>query len=365
MNRGIFILLAAIAIIGLAGLYVLQHGQALFTGRPPTDLIAFVSTRGGQTDIWTMKADGTDRHRITDDPAEDASPAWSPHGSEILSVSNREDARYEVYVSSWNGKYLKRLTNSAGTKDLPGWSPDGKEIVFLASGTVHIRSRFGGDDMQVIPTVEQGVTQFPRPYVSAKWSPNHRTLAVVEDADRGQVGTVREDFENPDRKPIPLAVAEYVDVAWAREGYRIATAFVGRKEKDRPSESGILVGDISSMKGGDILIMDGDTTGPGNPAWSPDGKLIAFELWQVRKRLREKSIGLYVIDAEGGKPRLLVKGEAMDPTWSSDGKYVAYTLPREDGKRDIWRIGIDGKGAVNLTGGEGDNSQPEWSPPPK
>lgn len=363
MNKGIFIFLAAIALIGLGGLYVLQHGQALFIGRPPTERIVFVSTRGGQTDIWTMKTDGSDKVRITDDPAEDTSPAWSPEATEILSASNREDDRYEIYVSAWNGKYLKRLTNSAGTKDMPGWSPDGKEIVFMSSGTVHVLSRFNRDETQVIPTVEQGVTEFPRPYLSAKWSPNRRSLALVEDSDAGQSATVREDFETPDRDPIGLTIAGNVNLAWSRKGYDIAAAIIARKGSEGKRTNGLLVADLSNMDARDILSTEGDTTGPGNPAWSPDGTQIAFEMRQVRNGHPDRCVGLYVINAKGGKPRLLVKGAAMDPTWSADGRYLAYTLAREDGKRDIWRVGVDGKGAANLTNGDGDNFQPEWSPP--
>lgn len=364
MNKRIFILLAAIAAIGLGGLYALQRGQSLFVGRPPTERIVFVSTRGGQTDVWTMKTDGSDKARVTNDKADDTSPVWSPGGTEILSASNREDERYEIYVASWNGKYDDRLTNSIGMKDLPGWSPDGKEIVFLSSGTVHVLPRFDGEDTQVIPTVVQGATEFRRPYLNAQWCPTHRSLAVIEDTDKGQDASVHEDFDDPDRKPIPVVVADSVDLAWAREGYRIAAAFVGRRGQDGSTTNGIMAADLSSMKGGDILLM-GNDAGPGDPAWSPDGTLIAFELWKVRNHARDKCVGLYVVSADGGKPRLLVKGEAGSPTWSPDGGHLAYTLVGKDGNRDIWSIGVDGKGAVNLTNGEGDNSQPQWSPPSK
>ncbi len=360
MNRGIFTVLGAIIVVGLAGLYLLQHGQALFNSPPPTDRIAFISTRGGQTDLWTMKGDGDDKRQVTSDIGMDISPAWSPDCREIVSASNREENRYEIYVTAWNGKYIKRLTTSSGTKDLPGWSPDGKEIVFLSSGTVHVLSRFKGDDVQIMPTVEQGATQFARPFAAVKWAPDRRSLAAVEDADTTRRALVREDFDNPDREPIPLVTAGSVELAWSKKDYRVAVAFV-----DREGANGIQVADPANMDFQDIFVTEGDTTGPGDLAWSPDGKHIAFEMWEIRNHVRDKCRGLYVISAKGGKPRLLAKGEAMDPTWSPDGKYVAYTLARKDGKRDIWRVGVDGKGAVNLTGGEGDNYQPEWSPMPK
>ena len=248
MNRGIFTVLGAIIVVGLAGLYLLQHGQALFNSPPPTDRIAFISTRGGQTDLWTMKGDGDDKRQVTSDIGMDISPAWSPDCREIVSASNREENRYEIYVTAWNGKYIKRLTTSSGTKDLPGWSPDGKEIVFLSSGTVHVLSRFKGDDVQIMPTVEQGATQFARPFAAVKWAPDRRSLAAVEDADTTRRALVREDFDNPDREPIPLITAGSVELAWSKKDYRVAVAFV-----DREGANGIQVADPANMDFQDIF----------------------------------------------------------------------------------------------------------------
>lgn len=362
MNRGIFIFLGAVALIGFAGLYLLQHGQALFVGHPPTERIVFVSTRGGQTDLWTMKTNGSDKRQVTNDMAEDASPSWSPGGTEIISASNREEDRYEIYVSSWNGGYVKRLTSSAGMKDFPDWSRDGKEITFISSGTVHVLARFDGDDLQVMPTVEQGVTRQNPPYTIALWAKTQRSLAVVEDSDVRQTALIREDLEKTDREPIGVTVAGTVTLDWSKSEYRIAAGFIDRRNEEGKSENGILIADVSSVDSEEVFLTSGDTTGPGALRWSPDGRLIAFEMWQVRKHRPDRCVGLYVVPADGGKPRQVAEGETMDPTWSPDGKYIAYTLLRDDGKRDIWRVGADGKGAVNLTGGEGDNFQPEWSP---
>jgi Tol biopolymer transport system component len=365
MNRGIFIFLGLIAAIGFAGLYLLQHGSSLFMSGPPTERIAFVSTRGGQTDLWTMATDGTDKRQVTSDAAEDSAPAWSPSGTEIASTSNREDQRFEVYVSAWNGKYVKRLTTGTGTKDLPDWSPDGKEIAFLSSGTVHVLSRFGDDNMQVLPTVEQGATEFARPVLDVKWSPILRTLAAVQDADMGQAALVYEDFGNVERMPVIITAAGRVNVDWSGEGYKLAAAFIDRDDTEGKRSNGIRVMEVSTFDRSDILTVDVDTAGPGGLAWSPDGKQIAFEMWKIVDRRPDTCIGLYVISPDGGKPRLLVSGQATDPVWSPDSKYVVYTLPRDDGRRDIWRIGADGRDAKNLTNGEGDNFQPDWSPSPR
>ena len=67
------------------------------------------------------------------------------------------------------------------------------------------------------------------------------------------------------------------------------------------------------------------------PAWSPDGKQIAFTLYTPQKRYKDIGYpycGIYIMDAEGsGEPRKLATGPgcASSPAWSPDGKKIAYT----------------------------------------
>ena len=103
-------------------------------GSPPelTGKITFaVAAPGQQSDIWVMNADGTDRVRLTDDPAADFAPAWSPDASRIAFVSSR-DGNPEIYVMTADGSQQVRVTNDPGSDRDPDWSPDGR-IVFSRS----------------------------------------------------------------------------------------------------------------------------------------------------------------------------------------------------------------------------------------
>jgi len=59
--------------------------------------IAFVSDRSGNHEIYLMNADGTDVRRLTDDPAFDSAPSWSPDGAAISFPSDR-DGNLEIYL---------------------------------------------------------------------------------------------------------------------------------------------------------------------------------------------------------------------------------------------------------------------------
>ncbi|GGF82679.1 hypothetical protein GCM10010924_07580 [Rhizobium wenxiniae] len=90
---------------------------------------------------------------------------------------------------------------------------------------------------------------------------------------------------------------------------------------------------------------------------SPDGTLIA-----VSDKVEFGKSAIYVMPAEGGKPRLVTENlPSYWHGWSPDGKTFAYCGIR-DQVFDIYMIGIDGKNETRLTFGEGRNDGPDYSP---
>ena len=367
MNRGIILVLAGVIAIGLLALYLLQHGPSLFLKPPSEERIAFISDRGGYADIWTMRADGSDKRQVTSDAADDQVPAWSPDAREVVSISDRRNQTYQVFISAWDGRYTRCVTISEGTKDVPVWSNIGDEITFISGGKVYSAKRHGGREEQYLPP--PGIPEMAMPeritYVYAAWSPSHDYLLYMRETDRGREAyAVRQEvvqsWEVEGTKTIGITAARSLNVSWAPSGLRVAAAFI-----DRNGENGVLVADVDAVEARDLLVFKGDGMGVGKVAWSPDGKRIAFEMWAVRDGTPNTCEGIYVISASGGEPRAVLPGDAREPSWSPDGKQIVCTVIGEDGERDIWRVNADGTGTVNLTEGEGDNYNPAWSPSPR
>ena len=102
----------------------LKNGLALNLAR-----IVFSSTRDGNYEIYVMDADGESQIRLTHHPLKDLQPVWSPDGTKIAFVSNRNGGNIQIYIMGSDGKNPTRLTDGVWDRD-PAWSPDGRKIAF-------------------------------------------------------------------------------------------------------------------------------------------------------------------------------------------------------------------------------------------
>jgi TolB protein len=91
--------------------------------------IVFTSTRDDNQEIYRARPDGSERTRLTSDPALDAHPCWSPDGQRIAFATDRWGDLEIALLEIKTGK-LQRVTHSPGLDDYPAWSPDGGWIAF-------------------------------------------------------------------------------------------------------------------------------------------------------------------------------------------------------------------------------------------
>ncbi|UCE06176.1 MAG: PD40 domain-containing protein [bacterium] len=120
----------------------------------------------GFRDICTIKPDGTEFHRLTQDATDDRYPVWSPDGRQIAFISYRNGIP-NLCLMNWADKTIHHVTDSPGGIFNPTWLPDGKRIAVIA---------FENRDTTeiVILPVEQD-SQFVTPLKTNEWLPFHQS----------------------------------------------------------------------------------------------------------------------------------------------------------------------------------------------
>jgi Tol biopolymer transport system component len=138
-----------------------------------------------------------------------------------------------------------------------------------------------------------------------------------------------------------------IDPAWSPDGRTIA--FVSRR--DGRSHIYVMRADGTGLR----RVTDSRANDE-SPTWSPDGRRIAFA----------RDAELFVVPSRGGPARRIgqgVDGEALDPAWSPNGKLIAYDYrPPGYSIQEIWVIGVGGERARQVTKIREVSTRPAWSP---
>jgi Tol biopolymer transport system component len=219
--------------------------------------------------------------------------------------------RASIYVVRADGSRLRAVThNTARGGDFsPAWSPDGKRIAFARS-----TNAWRSYEIWVVGANGKGLRRLTRAAginEHPTWSPDGRWIAFSR-LVLGRPGCYGPDL--------------YVVGADGRGLRAVVRSPVAARESDR---------------GG----------GVSTPAWSPDGRLIAYA--SDRRGTDPTIMDVYVVRANGKGKRLLARN-ALDPAWSPDGERVAFTRAGR-----LYTVTVDGRQVRRLAAVRG--SQPAWS----
>jgi len=245
-------------------------------------------------------------------------PQLSPDGQWIAytvgTIDLEKDKRdTDIWMVSWDGKEEVHLTSSPEGESRPRWSPDNRFLGFLASrgdedqkkkgSQVWLLDRRGGE-AQRLTDIKGGISDFA-------WSADGKRLVlVVSDPDPDDDPEKKEGWK---RKTKPPILVDRYHFKADREGY------LGTLHEH------LWVFDLETRKGEALTSGAFDDR---SPAWSPDGKQIAFVSNRAPDPDRSGDSNVYVIKAlAGAKPQpvtVFLGPDGGRPAWSPDGQWIAY-----------------------------------------
>ncbi|HEY2150299.1 MAG TPA: hypothetical protein VGH34_05800, partial [Vicinamibacterales bacterium] len=281
--------------------------------------IAFSSDRfGGITTIWTVNVASREVRQIS--KRDGSMPSWAPNDQEITFASRDEghlprDATPGLWMVDASGRerLLVSTKDSHGMPAGAGWSPDGTAVAFTTVDG-NLNASGNGSTAGRIVWLSQSGDVFPfRP----QW------ISPTEFIFTANGNIVRADASGQDQRTIPFSAS----VSLQRRTFSIAHRPL---EPDDPQRVAGIV----------------------NPVVSPDGKAVAFT-----------ALGDLWLMPIGGSPIQLTNDPAVDidPAWSPDGRRLAFVSDR-GGHMDLWIRDLATGADLQLTHEQDSMSGPAWSP---
>ena len=280
-----------------------------------SEYISFATNRNGNYDIYMIDRHGENLQPLLDGPADENHARWSPNGRYLAYASNENAAFYNIYIMDMRTKQRWQLTDRPAQDTTPTWSPDGTEIAFISNRSGKYRVYKMDINGEKLNQLTKGGNDW-----GPAWSPDGEWIAYNTLQPNGKVYLFIVSADG--RRPRQLAEA-------AAKG-----RFAG---------------------------------------WSPDSKKIAFSTWEL-------GIGpkIVTIDIESGNLHRVTLGGRVPagrvfmkyaPAWSPDGKWIAYVSDNLEVQHKTFLHVIDAAGeeraeSIRLTTHLSTNISPAWVPEP-
>jgi len=295
--------------------------------------------------LWLAKWDGSENRALTFGINGQKYPRWSPDGKWIAFLSDREDDNEndQLWVLPIAGGEAEKLTDAKGGVEDFAWAPDSKRVALVVHDPDPREPEKKEKEKKTVPPLVIDRFFFKKDidgYLTQRYS--HLQLL---------------DLTNRKVEALTSGAHDELLPAWSPDGREIAFVTKRGDDPDRTGNWDVWV--IAAQPGAKERQL---TTSPeadphpdwgSAPAWSPDGKWVAYIHGGDPKKIEYAVHSLGIIPAAGGQPRILTEKldrNVLQPHWAADGKSL-FAVVEDDGAEHLVRVPIDGGAPQPVTSG--------------
>lgn len=316
--------------------------------------------------IWVAPVDGGEAQRFTLSASDASSPTWSPDGRWLAFVSEREGeakgkdqkklgkGKPQIWLLPVDGGEARQLTFMEHGATSPVWSPDSKRLIFSAEVGPADEETEDGKPLPKVRVIDRLWYRLD----GVGFTYERRSHLFLIDVNGGTPQQLTDgDWDD-------------VDAAWSPDGTQIVFASNHAEDRWRILGSDLYTLSIQANTVGESRCLTDGTLSCGSPAWSPDGKTIAFLASYKVHSGGHTYLYSVAANAEKREPTCLSKdfaGTCMDwtnsdmgdehlmpaPVWSADATSL-YVLASLHGASRLFTLPVSGAGTQPPTLTPGD-----------
>jgi dipeptidyl aminopeptidase/acylaminoacyl peptidase len=300
--------------------------------------------------LWTVSIHGGDPLPLTAEGVSSSHARWSPDGKYLSFLSARNGGKSQVWLLDRRGGEAVRLTETAQGVDDFEWSPDsGRLVLILRDPKPEDLEASKEKDKPAPATPPKPKT--PPPFVIDRLQFKRDTVGYL---DRRRTHLYIFNVSAKSTTQITSGDFDDSEPAWSPDGKSLAFSSNRSSDPDANYEAHIWVVAADNTDKGAHLSQVTPNPGPDSaPAWSPDGKWIAYVTELDPHLFYYNTRHLAVVPATGGQANVLTRAfdrSVHRPRFSADSRFIYFTA-EDDGTQNLCRISVTGGEITRPIGG--------------
>jgi len=300
--------------------------------------------------LWMISTHGGDAIPMTSDAVSSGHARWSPDGKYLSFLSERDGGKSQVWLLDRRGGEAVRLTDTVQGVDDFEWSPDSTRLVLVLRDPKPEDIEAARNRERPAPATPPRL-RTPPPLVIDRLQFKRDTVGYL---DRRRTHLYLFSVSAKTTTQVTSGDFDDSEPAWSPDGKSLAFSSNRTEDADANYKSHIWVAAADNTDQGAHLTQVTPDPGPDSaPAWSPDGKWIAYVTELDPHLFYYNTRHLAVVASGGGQAKVLTL--AFDrsihrPRFSNDGKYI-YFAAEDDGTQNLCRIPAGGGEITRPIGG--------------